>query len=288
MREFYLVPLPTDMQGPDDPDTAVAIDRFPCVVGRHPDCGRVLHDPEVSRRHCRFSYRDGTAWVEDLGSRNGTRLNGKLLTEARPLAEGDRLDLAGLPFLCLSRLPDKAADPFGEIPPAALLLCDHSYLSKAFPPHLPPGQVGRVFRPWPFASRCPMPHAALPRRPENHQPTVLLVEDDENIRFALTRVLVWEGYMVLTAATGHDAVGMLRDVSEPIDVVLLDVGLPDVSGVDLCSRLRQLRPELPVVVCSGEADPQEVARLLELGVRRYFQKPVEPDELLATVEAALR
>jgi DNA-binding response OmpR family regulator len=70
-------------------------------------------------------------------------------------------------------------------------------------------------------------------------------------------------------------------------VVILDVNLPDVSGVDLCARLREIASGLALVVCSGEAEPAEVARLLELGVRRYFQKPISPDELLAAVEAAL-
>jgi two-component system sensor histidine kinase ChiS len=122
---------------------------------------------------------------------------------------------------------------------------------------------------------------------ENHQPTVLLVEDDEFTRLGLAHILAREGYLVLNAPTGHDAIGVVESATEPIDVVLLDVHLPDVSGVDLCARLRELKPDLSVVVCSGEAEPQEVARLLELGVRRYFQKPIEPDELLATVEAAL-
>ena len=122
---------------------------------------------------------------------------------------------------------------------------------------------------------------------EDRQPIVLLVEDDEATRLAMARTLAREGYLVLTAATGHDAVGMLWDASDPIDVVLLDVGLPDVSGVDLCARLRELRPTLAVVVLTGEAEPAEAARLLELGVRRYFRKPIGPDELLATVEGAL-
>jgi two-component system sensor histidine kinase ChiS len=116
---------------------------------------------------------------------------------------------------------------------------------------------------------------------------VLLVEDDEFTRLGLAHILAREGYLVLNAPTGHDAIGVVESTTEPIDVVLLDVHLPDVSGVDLCARLRELKPDLSVVVCSGEAEPQEVARLLELGVRRYFQKPIEPDELLATVEAAL-
>jgi DNA-binding response OmpR family regulator len=123
--------------------------------------------------------------------------------------------------------------------------------------------------------------------PKNHQPTVLLVEDDELVRDAMTFVLVREGYLVLTAATGHDAIGMLRTPLSPIDVVLLDINLPDVSGIDLCARLRELYPTLPVVVCTGEAGPEAAAALLKLGVHRLFCKPIAMDELLATVEAAL-
>ena len=122
---------------------------------------------------------------------------------------------------------------------------------------------------------------------DQHEPTVLLVEDDDNVRFAMAALLAQEGYQVLTAATAHDALGVLRTPSSPIDVVLLDVHLPDASGIDLCARLRQLRLGTPVIVCTGEATPEEAAELLRLGVRRYLQKPVSPDELLATVEASL-
>ena len=123
--------------------------------------------------------------------------------------------------------------------------------------------------------------------PERHQPTVLVVEDDEATRWAMAQVLAREGYLVLTAANGHDAVAQLRQPLEPIDVVVLDVHLPDIDGVALCMRLREIYPSLPVVVCSGEAEPGDVAQLLELGAHRYFRKPIDPEELLATVEAAL-
>ena len=113
MHQFYLVPLRTGAWGSDDPDAVIAIDHSPCVVGRHPGCDRRIHNLLVSRWHCAFWLRDGRAWVKDLGSSNGTRLNGKPLTKARPLAEGDRLDLAGLTFLCLSRPPDEAAAQAG-------------------------------------------------------------------------------------------------------------------------------------------------------------------------------
>src|SRR6516225_6058127 len=106
-----------------------------------------------------------------------------------------------------------------------------------------------------------------------HQPTVLLVEDDEATRHIMTRILVHEGYLALSAESGHDALSFLRAPLSPIDVVILDVHLPDVSGIDLCRRIREQHPDLPVVVCTCEADPAVAARLLELGVRRYFRKP---------------
>jgi DNA-binding response OmpR family regulator len=120
-----------------------------------------------------------------------------------------------------------------------------------------------------------------------HTPTVLLVEDDEATRLAMATWLAGEGFLVLTAADGHEAAGHLERPLEAIDVVVLDVGLPDVNGVALCERLRELYPAVPVLVCTGMATSHEAARLLDLGARRYFRKPVNPDELLSAVEAAL-
>ena len=119
------------------------------------------------------------------------------------------------------------------------------------------------------------------------QPTVLLVEDDELILDAMTRMLVREGYLVLTAASGHDAISLLHTPLQPIDVVVLDVNLPDVSGIDLCARIRELHPTMSVVVCTGSTDPAHVGELLRMGVRRCFHKPVAMADLLASVEAAL-
>ncbi len=119
------------------------------------------------------------------------------------------------------------------------------------------------------------------------QPTVLLVEDDELVLDAMTRMLVREGYLVLTASSGHDAIGMLRTPLQPINVVVLDVNLPDVSGIDLCARIRELHPTMPVVVCTGSTNPEDLAELLKMGVRRCFHKPVAMADLLASVQAAL-
>jgi two-component system NtrC family response regulator len=120
-----------------------------------------------------------------------------------------------------------------------------------------------------------------------HQRTVLLVEDDEDTLFAMDKLLTHEGYLVLTAESGHDAIGTLEQPLSPIDVVLLDVHLPDVEGTALGARMRELKPALPIVVCTGEAEPEEVAALIRLGAVRYLRKPLRADELLTAVQRAL-
>jgi DNA-binding response OmpR family regulator len=123
---------------------------------------------------------------------------------------------------------------------------------------------------------------------QSHQPTLLVVEDDEMVCEAITRLFVREGYLVLTASTGHDAMGVLRTPQEPVDVVLLDIGLPDVSGTDLCARMRQVCPNLPIVVCSGAASPEEIEELHRLGVTSFFPKPIALSDLVAAVRAACK
>jgi two-component system response regulator AtoC len=103
----------------------------------------------------------------------------------------------------------------------------------------------------------------------------------------MVRLLAEEGYLVLTAATTHDALGVLESPLSAIDVAVLDIYLPDASGTNLCARLRERFPGTPVIICTGKAGPEEAAELMRLGVHRYLRKPVSADELLATVEACL-
>jgi CheY-like chemotaxis protein len=126
----------------------------------------------------------------------------------------------------------------------------------------------------------------MPRQ-RRHQPTILVVDPDDATREALNVVLVREGYFVLPAASVRDAWGMFRTPHVRIDLVLLDPHLPDVSGIHLCARLRELSPTLPVMVCAGDVEPSEVAQLQQLGVRYYLRKPIAPEELLHTVKAIL-
>src|SRR5262249_23890473 len=76
----------------------LALRAFPCVIGRHPECDHRLACPFISRRHSAFSVRGGQVWVEDLGSRYGTHVNGQPVEWLQPLRDGDRLDLGYLLF----------------------------------------------------------------------------------------------------------------------------------------------------------------------------------------------
>ena len=111
MPELHLMPPgPGGAEG--QAQAAFVLTRFPCVLGRGRDCDHRLDDPRVSRRHCEFSLRGGRVWAEDLGSRNGTSLNGQPVAGARPLGDGDRLDLAFSPFVVrLAGAPEGAAAP---------------------------------------------------------------------------------------------------------------------------------------------------------------------------------
>ncbi len=119
------------------------------------------------------------------------------------------------------------------------------------------------------------------------QRTVLVVEDDDPTRQAMQSWLKGHGFAVLAAGSGREAAAYLDGAAGPIDVAVLDVGLPDMDGVYLCDVLHGLHPALPVVVCSGAATPLDEGSPTRLGARRFLRKPVDPQELVATVMATL-
>jgi DNA-binding response OmpR family regulator len=116
-------------------------------------------------------------------------------------------------------------------------------------------------------------------------PQVLLVEDDAAIRVALTRSLHDQGHVVRTAVSGMTA---LSDaVEQKPDVVLLDLGLPDVDGADVLSMLRAVS-DVPVIVATARDDEAEIVRLLDLGADDYVIKPFSAAQLNARIRAVLR
>ncbi|HZZ51153.1 MAG TPA: response regulator transcription factor, partial [Pseudonocardia sp.] len=115
---------------------------------------------------------------------------------------------------------------------------------------------------------------------------VLVVEDDETIGGLLRTSLRSHGYEVLWHRTARDS---LRDArSEEFDLVLLDLGLPDLDGVEVCRQLRQQQPDAVIVMLTARDEEMDVVIGLEAGADDYLTKPIRLTELRARLRAHLR
>jgi two-component system KDP operon response regulator KdpE len=114
---------------------------------------------------------------------------------------------------------------------------------------------------------------------------VLLVDDEVSIQRALTPLLRSRGYEVAVAGTGEDALRLVR--SHPPDLIVLDLGLPDIDGVDLCRRIR-LESVVPIIVLTARGSEPDKVAALDIGADDYVTKPFGPEELLARIRVALR
>ncbi|MBI3723514.1 response regulator, partial [bacterium] len=122
------------------------------------------------------------------------------------------------------------------------------------------------------------PRATLPRR-------VLVVDDDARVRALLSDVLSAEGHSVRTAASGEEALALVRSGSEPIDLLVTDVAMPGMSGLALAGELREHDPDVGIVLVSGwaaSATPEALARLRAT----LLQKPFRTEDVRAQVAAA--
>jgi two-component system, OmpR family, KDP operon response regulator KdpE len=114
---------------------------------------------------------------------------------------------------------------------------------------------------------------------------ILVVDDEPPIRKLLRLGLTANGYEVLEATNGKSALSLLENAP---DLVILDLGLPDVQGLDLLRRIRELRDSVPIVVLSSRSDEAVKVEALDLGADDYVTKPFGLEELLARMRAALR
>ena len=115
--------------------------------------------------------------------------------------------------------------------------------------------------------------------------TILVVDDEEQILRALRRALIARGYEVVTAADGEDAL-VEAEASMP-DLVVLDLNLPGIDGLEVCRRLRSWT-QVPILVLSVREDERGKVQALDLGADDYLTKPFGVEELLARVRALLR
>jgi two-component system response regulator RegX3 len=121
--------------------------------------------------------------------------------------------------------------------------------------------------------------------PRDNRPLVLVVDDEESYRQALASGLTREGFAVEIAGDGHEALRLFHRVHP--DLVLLDVMLPDQSGIELCQQMRALKP-IPIIMVTARDSEVDVVLGLELGASDYVPKPFRLRELVARMRAVLR
>ncbi len=128
-------------------------------------------------------------------------------------------------------------------------------------------------------------HEVSGRNGRDSRPLVLVVDDEESYRQALSAGLSREGFAVELAADGHEALRLFHRLHP--DLVLLDLMLPDQSGTELCQRMRALAP-VPIIMVTARDSEVDVVLGLELGASDYVAKPFRLRELVARMRAVLR
>src|SRR4030081_2871967 len=115
--------------------------------------------------------------------------------------------------------------------------------------------------------------------------SLLVIEDDRTIGPALQRAFETQGATVTLATTGAEA---LAHTGVGVDVVVLDLGLPDIDGLEVCRRLRATRPDLEILILTARTTEIDIVVGLDAGADDYLAKPFRLAELLARVRARLR
>src|SRR5947209_15823618 len=115
---------------------------------------------------------------------------------------------------------------------------------------------------------------------------ILIVDDDPRITDLLRRVLAFEGYSVAIAASGHDALN--RALERPPDLIILDLMLPGLNGLEVAQRLRTAGDNVPILMLTARDAIADRVEGLGMGADDYLVKPFVPEELVAAVKALLR
>ncbi len=121
-------------------------------------------------------------------------------------------------------------------------------------------------------------------------PMILVVDDEKNIRRTLEMVLTGEGYRVRSAGTAEEALELIGNASEPVDLAIFDLKLPGLDGLEALRKLRseEATKSLPVIVISGHATVSDAAAAIKLGATDFFEKPLNRERVLISVQNSIR
>ena len=116
--------------------------------------------------------------------------------------------------------------------------------------------------------------------------TILIIEDDVSILRGLKDNLEFEGYRVITETNGNN--GLKLAIDKKVDLLLLDIMLPGLNGCEICRKVRNKKPELPIIMLTARGSEMDKVSGLDTGADDYITKPFSLPELLARIRAAFR
>ena len=122
---------------------------------------------------------------------------------------------------------------------------------------------------------------------KNERKNILVIEDEEMVLEVAQAMIERMGYAVLPAANGEEAVKLAEQHRGEIHLAILDLGLPDMEGKELYSRLVRLRPDMRTVVCSGDSVEGAPREIMNAGASGFIQKPYNYDSLISVITTVL-
>jgi CheY-like chemotaxis protein len=123
--------------------------------------------------------------------------------------------------------------------------------------------------------------------PHQLEQSILLVDDDVTALLLMKRILVEAGYGVVTAQSGFECLDLFRSSPHAYDIVILDMTMPLLDGEETFQRLREIRSDMPVILCAGFVQQEKLDRLMASGLAGLLRKPLGPDEIVDHVRATL-
>ena len=123
--------------------------------------------------------------------------------------------------------------------------------------------------------------------PPNDTERILLVDDEESIAHLLKRMLERLGYRVTARTSSVEALQAFCSQPEEFDIVVTDLSMPNISGTDLAAELLDIRPDIPIILCTGFSETLSKEKALAAGIREYIMKPVIASQIGGTIRRVL-
>ncbi|MDE7011077.1 MAG: response regulator [Oscillospiraceae bacterium] len=111
----------------------------------------------------------------------------------------------------------------------------------------------------------------------------ILVVDDDNMNLMRTKMILGEEYVVILAESGMDALEKLKNESEKVDMVLLDIDMPGMNGIETFEHMKDFAADIPVIFLTASGLEEDVVSAIRLGAVNYLKKPFRPRELMKRV-----